>query len=53
MFPDDDRNRAVFTNEQWKEEKSLLEVRHKLNCSDPIEIQVSLFFVTDTKANHN
>ena len=52
MFLDNDRNLVMFPNEQWKEGKSLFEVRHKLNCSASIEILVILSFVTDIKANY-
>ena len=41
LFPNNDPDTVVLPNESWKESKQLLEVRHNITCSSPLEVQVS------------
>ena len=53
MFPDNDRERVVFSNEEWKDDCGLIEVRHQLCCSIPIEVQVSHVMIVIVVTNTN
>ena len=42
LFPNNSSRHVKFPVEDWHNDRCLVEVRHKLYCSSPIEVQVSL-----------
>ena len=41
LYPDNDVNRVVFPDDNWKDDRRLIEFRHSINCATPLEVQVS------------
>ena len=45
LCPDNDVERLILPNENWKEDRCRIEFRHNITCSSNIEVQVSISYM--------
>ena len=42
LYPNNSSKHVIFPDDDWYDDRCLIEVRHKLFCSTPLEVQVSV-----------